>query len=126
MIAEQAVDQHHVARPRAVRRRARRRCGITPMPVVVMNSLSQAPRCTTLVSPVTISTPASPRGLRHRARRSRRSSSIVHAFLDDHGAGQIQRRRAADREIVDRAADRELADVAAGKEQRIDHEASRW
>src|ERR1700731_219078 len=31
---------------------------MTPMPVVVMNSLSQAPRGTTLVSPVTIRTSA--------------------------------------------------------------------
>ena len=44
------------------------------------------------------------------------------ALLDDDRAGQIERHRAADGEIVDRAADRELADVAAGKDQRIDDE----
>ncbi len=32
--------------------------GITPMPAVLMNSLSAAPRSTTLVSPVTTRTPA--------------------------------------------------------------------
>ena len=94
---------------------------ITPMPVVVRKSLSQAPLCTTLVSPVTMATPAS------RAVAAIEAAICAqqvdrHALLDDRGAGEIERDCAADREVVDRAADRELADVAAGKEQRIDDE----
>ncbi|MNI72496.1 hypothetical protein D3C73_1284430 [compost metagenome] len=33
--------------------------GIAPIPAVLINSLSAAPRCTTLVSPVTMAMPAS-------------------------------------------------------------------
>ena len=44
------------------------------------------------------------------------------ALLDNHRAGEIERPRAADGEIVDRAAHGKLADIAAGKHQRIDHE----
>ena len=91
------------------------------MPVVVMNSLSQAPLCTTLVSPVTIVDAGCPRRLRHRAGDLAQELD-GHALLDDHRAGEIERPRAADGKIVDRAADGELADIAAGKHQRIDHE----
>ena len=90
------------------------------MPVVVMNSLSQAP----LVDDLGVAGDDLDAGLLGRrspsSRRFCRNRSMVDAFLDDHGAGKIERRRTADREIVDRAADRELADIAAGKDQRID------
>ena len=120
MVAEQAVDQDDVARPtRCAPRSIPGR--ITPMPVVVMNSLSQAPLFTTLVSPVTIFTPAS-RAVAAIERAIWRRRSIGDSFLDDDGARQVQRHRAADGKIVDRAADRKLADVAAGKNQRIDDE----
>ena len=61
------------------------------------------------------------RRLRHRAGDLPQEVDR-HAFLDDRRAGEIERPRAADREIVDRAADGELADVAAGEDQRIDDE----
>ena len=76
---------------------------------------------TTLVSPVTIATPAS-RAVAAIERGDLAQKVDRHPFLDDRGAGEIERNGAADREIVDRAADRELADVAAGKDQRIDDE----
>ena len=94
--------------------------GITPMPAVLMNSLSAAPRSTTLVSPVTIVTPA-----RSAMRRmlSGDATQRFHrqAFLQHHAAGQEQRTRAADREVVHRAGNRERADIRAGEEQRIHH-----
>ena len=43
---------------RARSERMSRPAGIAPTPAVLMNSLSAAPRCTTLVSPVTMATPA--------------------------------------------------------------------
>ena len=94
---------------------------MTPTPVVVRNSLSQAPLVTTLVSPVTMATPAS-RAVAAIERGDLAQEVDRHPLLDDRGAGEIERNRAADREIVDRAADREPADIAAGKEERIDHE----
>jgi hypothetical protein len=87
-----------------------------------MNILSQAPLLTTLVSPVTISTPAAPGSVRHGTGDPAQELDS-HALLDDHGAGEKQRDRPADGEIVDRAAHRQLADVAARKDQRVDHEA---
>ena len=54
------------------------------------------------------------RRLGHRARDFAQEGDID-ALLDDDGAGEIERRRAADGEIVDGAADSQLADVAAGK-----------
>ena len=94
---------------------------ITPMPVVVRNSLSQAPRWHHLG----VAGHDLHAGLaRRRGHRSRDAAQQVdrQAFLDDRGAGQIERDRAADRQVVDRAAHGQLADVAAGKHQRIDHE----
>ena len=80
-----------------------------------MKSLSALPRPTTLVSPVTIGTPA-----RAAARRADSTTRLEigqrEPLLEDEGQRQRQRARAAHREIVDRAVDRELADVAAGKE----------
>ncbi len=61
-----------------------------------------------------------------RRRRHRRGDLAQkvdrHPFLDDRGAGEIERNRAANREIVDRAAHREPADIAAGEDERIDDE----
>ena len=95
---------------------------MTPTPAVLTNSLSPAPRCTTLVSPVTIGTPAARAARAMEPRDPAQQCRSSQALLDDHGAGEIERPRAADREVVDRAVDRQRADVAAGKEQRIDHE----
>jgi hypothetical protein len=63
--------------------------GIAPIPAVLINSLSAAPRCTTLVSPVTMAIPAS-RGCRH---------AVDHGFqrlhrqplFEDKTAGEIAR-----------------------------------
>ena len=121
MIAETPLTSTTSPGARQMRAKIHGRPRITPIPVVVRNSLSHAPRCTTLVSPVTIWTPAL-RGRRAIELRDPAQQVDVDALLDDHRAGQIQRHGAADREIVDRAADRERADVAAGKEQRIDDE----
>ena len=84
-----------------------------------MKSSSPLPRPTTLVSPVTIGTPARAAA---RARRLDHAAQVGErqALLEDEGERQRERPRAADREVVDRAVDRELADVAAGEEDRRD------
>ena len=76
---------------------------------------------TTLVSPVTMATPAS-RAVAAIDAAIRRRRSIVSPSSTIDGAGEIERHRAADGEIVDRAAHREPADIAAGEDQRIDDE----
>ena len=121
MVAKKAVNENDVAWLHATAPRVEGRRRIAPIPVVVIKILSQAPLFTTLVSPVTMVTPASRAVSRHRA-AIRRKRSTGDPLFDDDRAGQVERRGAADREIVDGAADGELADVAAGENQRIDDE----
>ena len=72
-----------------------------PMPVVLRNSPSAAPRGTTLVSPVTTATPQPRRRLGDAAddppQRLQRQ-----ALLDDQAQAQVQRLGAADGQVVDR------------------------
>ncbi len=77
---------------RAVRGRGARRRGTTPMPAVFTNSLSAAPRPTTLVSPVTISAPACRRG-RGRGRRDRRAAPRAAAPPRSRRRGRARRAR---------------------------------
>ncbi len=91
------------------------------MPVVLMKTPSPLPRSTTLVSPVTMVTPAAAAASAMEA-ATRRRSFDGKAFFDDESGAQIERRGAAHGQIVYRAMDRERADVAAGKEQRLHHE----
>ena len=118
MVAQQAVDDHHVAGLRA-RRRDRRPCGTTPTPAVLMNSLSQAPRSTTLVSPVTMTTPASSATCAHACRHAAQDID-GEALLDHHAARQKQRPRAADGEVVDRARRPPACRCRRREKQRID------
>ena len=95
--------------------------GTSPMPVVLMNMPSPLPRSTTLVSPVTIGTPAPPRGRPHGLHDA---PQVVHgqALLEDEAGRQGQRPRPAHGQVVDRAVHRQRADVAAREEERADHE----
>ena len=91
------------------------------MPVVVMNSLSAELRFTTLVSPVTIETPAAAAAAAIDATTSRQ---FLHrqALLHDERGGKTERPGAAHRQVVHRSVDGQFADVAAGKKQRRHHE----
>ena len=95
------------------------------MPVVVRKSLSQAPFWTTLVSPVTISTPASAAAPAIEPAICRMQVD-GHAFFDDRRAGKVERPRPADRQIVDRAADGKLADIATGEDTAGRPRRNRW
>ena len=95
--------------------------GTMPMPEVLMKILSPLPRPTTLVSPVTIRTPARSAARRADSTTRRRSasgspSSRMKASDSD------ERLRPADGEVVHRAVHRQLADVAAREEDRGHHE----
>ena len=120
MVAEQAIDEDHVARP-AVRRRGRRRADHADAGRVDEQLVAGA-----ALHDLGVAGDDVHAGLARRARHgsappgAAMSTGSPSSMID--GAGQIERHGAADREIVDGAADRELADVAAGKEQRIDHE----
>ena len=118
--ADVSAQQNRVARPARCAGRCVSRCSTTPMPAVLMNIPSPLPLSTTLVSPVTSWTPAA-----CRRRRMDASTALqgLHrqAFFQDERRAQIQRPRAAHRQVVDRAVDRQRADVAAGEEQWPDH-----
>ena len=94
--------------------------GTRPTPAVLMNSLSALPRSTTLVSPVTICTPACSGRGRHRGDDPLQIGQGQPLFDDEPGA-EPQRPGAAHAQVVDRAADGQLADVAAGEEEGADH-----
>jgi catalase-peroxidase len=85
----------------------------TPTPVVLMKTPSPLPFSTTLVSPVTMGTPAS----RRRGHRFDDALQIGQrkAFFDDEAGRQVQRRGTRHGHVVDRAVHRQAADVAAGK-----------
>ena len=121
VVAERAVDDHHVARPRTAAAEISTPARITPMPAVLMNSLSQAPRSHDL-GVAGDDRDAAPRAPRAPCDAATRAQHVERAALPrcTTRAGQVQRPRAADREIVDRAAHRQLADVAAREEQRVD------
>ena len=99
--------------------------GTTPTPVVVMKTPSPLPCSTTLVSPVTIGTPASrdaaaidsDDALQVRQRKS---------LLEHERRGEIERARARHRDVVDRAVDGEAADVAARERTAATRRARRW
>jgi hypothetical protein len=57
VIAQRAADQQHITGANLLRPQ-RISAGMAPMPAVLINSLSAAPRGTTLVSPVTMAIPA--------------------------------------------------------------------
>ena len=61
--------------------------GTTPMPAVLTNSLSAAPRSTTLVSPVTMVTPACVGDALHAGNDAAQDIN-VEAFLQHHAARQ--------------------------------------
>ncbi len=89
------------------------------MPAVLINSLSAAPRGTTLVSPVTMAIPAARAVSAMLATTA--SGWPSPALFENKAAGKIARDGAADRHIVGGTADGKLADIAAGKEQRVNH-----
>ncbi len=95
--------------------------GTTPMPVVLMNRPSPLPFSTTLVSPVTMATPACRGRSRHRC-RDPPQVSVRETFFENECRAQKQRPRTAHRQIVHRPVHRQRSDVAAGKKQRLDHE----
>ena len=69
--------------------------------------------------------PGFARRLRHR--RGDPTQQIDRAaFLDDRGAGEVERHGARDGEVVDRAAYGEPADIATGEEQRVDDKPVAW
>ena len=94
--------------------------GTTPMPVVVMKTPSPLPFSTTLVSPVTIGTPASRAAARHAGNDAFQIGERK-PLLQDEAGREVERPRARHGDVVDGAVHRERADVAAGKEQRRDH-----
>ncbi len=94
---------------------------IKPMPVVEMKILSPLPRLTTLVSPVTSCTPASLAAALIES-TMRRRSSVASPSSRMKAAAEIERTRAAHRQIVHRAVDREPANIAAGEEDGRNHE----
>ncbi len=89
------------------------------MPAVLINSLSAAPRGTTLVSPVTMAIPAARAVSAMLATTA--SGGHLQPLFENKAAGKIARDGAADRHIVGGTADGKLADIAAGKEQRVNH-----
>ena len=120
VVADAAAEDDGVAR--RARLVAPSSCPTTtsPTPVVVMNRPSQAPRSTTLVSPVTMDTPASSAVAAIDCTQQAQLGDRE-ALLEDEGGGQRQRPRRRRRQVVHRAAHRQAADVAAGKAQRPHH-----
>ena len=110
--ADVAAQQHRVARPDAARARSARSCSTMPMPAVLMKMPSPLPRSTTFVSPVTSCTPAAARPPLHR-RDDAPQRLHRQPLFEDEARAQIERPRAAHRQVVDRAVDRQRADVAA-------------
>ena len=114
MVAEQAVDQHDVAGARVMRAELDAFADHADAGRGEEQLVAGAAFCTTLVSPVTIATPAS-RAVSAIEARDPTQQVDRQPFLDDRGAGQIERDRAADREIVDRAATASLPMSPPGK-----------
>ena len=119
--AEVAAEEDRIAGRDAARAKSRRPAGTQPMPAVLMKMPSPLPRSTTLVSPVTIRTPAS-RAASAIEATTRRSVSIGSPSSRMKPALRYSRLRPGHRQVVDRAVDGQLADVAAGEEQRTDDE----
>ena len=94
----------------------------TPTPVVQTYILSAWPRSTTLVSPVTICTPAASAAPR---RRLDLGAQLVgrQALLEHEREAQRQRPRARHGQVVHGAVHGQLADRAAGEADRPHHEA---
>ena len=82
---------------------------------------SALPRSTTLVSPVTTSTPAR-RLASAMAAISARNASAGESFLEDERGRDGERPSARDGEVVDRAVHGELADRTAREAQRVHDE----
>jgi hypothetical protein len=121
MIAHGAGDQHRIA-GRTFRADIATPSRTIPKPVVEMKTPSPLPRSTTLVSPVTIRTPAT-RAASAMEQTMRCRSASAHAFLQDEADRQREGVRPAHGDVVDRAVDGERADIAAREEQRRDDEA---
>ena len=96
--------------------------GTQPMPAVLMKMPSPLPRSTTLVSPVTIRTPAAWAASRHRRHHAAERFHRQPLF-ENEARAEIGRLGPGHRQVVDRAADGQRADVAAGEEERTDDEA---
>jgi hypothetical protein len=89
VVAERAGHQHAVARPGRSPEIAP--SGTTPTPVVVMNTPSPLPCSTTLVSPVTMGTPASRAAAAMES--TMRQVGQREAFLQDEAGREVQRAR---------------------------------
>ena len=120
MVSEQAVDQHRVAGAGAIR---------AQIDALADNADPRRGQEELVAGAFAddLGVAGDDRHARLARRRRHRSGDPAqevdrHPFLDDRGAGEIERDCAPDREVVDRAADRELPDVAAGKDERIDDE----
>ena len=120
VVAEQAVDQNHVARP-----------GAMGAEVDILADRADAGRrdehlvARGLVHDFGVArddlNPGLMRGAGHRT-RNLPDELDRQPFLDDDRTGEIERHRAPDREIIHGSTDGELSDIAAGEDQGIDDE----
>ena len=120
--ARQSIrSEELVSRTSLARRKLQPRPAPSPIPVVLMNNSSPLPFSTTLVSPVTTSTPASA-AARCSDSTTRRSTSHRQALFKDEARAQEERLRPAHGQIIHRAMHSERADISSRKEQRLHHE----
>ena len=122
VLADRARDEDPVAGPQRAGGELGARVDARPTPVVQTYISSAWPRSTTLVSPVTICTPAASAA---RGDRLDLGAQLVggEALLEHQRQAQRERARARHREVVDGAVHRQLADRAAREADRPDHEA---